>query len=178
MAEDDSKLLIISHKEGAKVNGSLKKFFPNAGYAVVNLGIGKNTKRYFTTSSYYSTHPLINYFLEEGPFSNSGRLNPGDIWMYGKESINAGLSKWPDTFIPVIMVNNSRGVAYCVFGIDPTNRMIWMSDPAIFGNSSSLFANYLNFQANRPENMVFLNNFIAWMSNAALYGDSFLNDFR
>jgi len=189
MDADKGKLLIISASHNLTYQrNALKKYeevFKN-GYSyehIVGINSGRTVVRYFHKEADLS-HPLVDYLLN-GPFSQELSVNPNNISLLGSSSsTNQGLKEWPDTFIPLIMAQiatgSNKGV-YCVFGIDPVNRMIWIGDPGIFGASSSLSSSYPNkenYLQSKTDNVAFLNNFIAWMTNAALYGEEFLEKFR
>jgi len=66
-------------------------------------------------------------------------------------------------------------VDYCVFGIDPTTRVIFMGDPAIFGSNTSTHDNAKNYVEDNTDNIAFMQNFAAWLTNAALWGVDFVN---
>ncbi|MCD8044725.1 MAG: hypothetical protein LUH10_16955 [Tannerellaceae bacterium] len=174
----DTKLLMITNKStgSEQLTGSLSRynqiFQPATNYTATSIGLSASVQRYFNTRI---EHPLIDYLLETGPFTDT-RIDPDKILLQGYNATNAGLTQWNDTFIPIIMAVKSNK-EYCVFGIDPVERLIIMTDPSIFGSQNRTY-NKNNFIESKPENIAFLNNFIAWMTNAALYGDEFLDKHR
>ncbi|MCD7977595.1 MAG: hypothetical protein LUG51_10725 [Tannerellaceae bacterium] len=154
-------------------NSGVSGYDTNSG----NLGVAATVKRYFNSDLDPEVNKLVAYMLKDGPFAqNNGHINPEEIQLQSKNATSRGLEKWPNTFIPLIMVNKGNK-KYCVFGIDPTNRLIILTDPGIFGcRPNSNFPNSTNFDS--EANQKFMNNFIAWMTRAASEGESFYKQFQ
>ncbi len=105
----------------------------------------------------------------DGPF---GEVDVTNIRNLGGGDTNAiGLTQWPSNFIPLIMSSSSPN--RCMVGIDPTNRFIWVGDTEIFHTNAQ--NNYGNLSS---EESKFFQNIIAYITNVALYGDTFNNQFK
>ncbi|MCC8143724.1 MAG: hypothetical protein LIO97_07390, partial [Tannerellaceae bacterium] len=120
---------------------------------------------------------LIAYLLKDGPFTKEDGviLNPANLKFKSRADVNRALSAWLDTFIPIIMAagtskNPDANIQCCVFGIDPTNRIIWLSDSGIFGSkniNNSLQPNNQNFPASfESEEQRFLNKVNKWITHS------------
>ncbi|GEM_PF-7008209 len=177
MDGSDRRFAFVTHNAGY-ASTSATRLNANFGtnYAVIDPNISATSSRYFNKNIDLN-HPLIAYLLN-GRF---GTVTPGNISLNGKSVQNRGLTKWPDTFVPIIMgiseTSSTRGQEVCLFGIDPVMRIIWITDPAIFGSKNTKDSNSMNYPAGSDHERL-LNNFIAWLTEAATYGDDFLDRFR
>lgn len=181
MDEYDNKFLMICtpRNTNTHMGTSLDRYmsvFGISGYAKTATNASANVERYFHKDA---KRVLIDYLLETGPFTTE-RIDRGNIKLYSHLAYNIGLSAWPETFIPLIMVD-VKSTPYCVFGIDPANRLIWIGDPGIFGSdgksTASSYSNYKNYLSDKQDNIKFLNNFISWMTMAVTEGSAFLDGF-
>jgi hypothetical protein len=125
---------------------------------------------------------LWDYLLKDGPFT-AGRAAPLSVQTieyrppWGAHHGARGISEWPQTFVPLILNNSYKNDAktYCALGIDPTtnimvlNAQLFNRDYASSGGSK--------FTENDDEGL-FLLNLLAYIVNAAQYGDAFTKQFR
>lgn len=185
MNADPKRFLFFTNK-GDYARLAMNKYqsaFGVSGYTVEAVNVAAAQNRYF--------HPdvegkLIDYLLKDGPFTGGQEIDRSQILLKSRGATNRGLVKWNEnTFVPIIMLDktDSKGntISYCVFGIDPTNRFVWSSDPGIFGSARSTSANvnYDNFDGYlHPENVKFLNNFIAWLTEALSKGEDFVGNYK
>ncbi|MCD8260504.1 MAG: hypothetical protein LUD15_02595 [Bacteroides sp.] len=150
-----NRLLFISEYAsyaGYMVNRYLNKH-AGGGYTIVSSNAAGRLERKLD-AKINKENKLVQYLLY-GPF---GEVE--NVTLCGRYGTNNALSSWPDTFIPIIMAGNNP--EHCVFGIDPTNRLIWLSDPSLFGSSTASYINYANFL--EDNNKKFLNNLIGWIT--------------
>lgn len=131
-------------------------------------------------------HPNVNtklmqFLLKDGPFTKNGEIPADGLGTMAHDGVNVYITSWPDTFIPIMMDPRENYKDRCIFGIDPTNRIIFCGDAEIFGNreggSAEIGYNYVHGPS-AVNNMKFLNNVIAWMTYAAQHGDIFLDQFK
>lgn len=150
-----------------------------AGYVVGFTNLHAPSRRLLNQSSELTSTKLYNYLVKDGPFTEGiAPIEPEKIELCANTSFNLYLSEWPETFIPIIMsLPSVGGITGCSFGIDPTHRIIFLGDPQVFGNYGASSVNYSGSEQ-APHNMKLLNNIIAWMTNAALYGDDFIDPFK
>ncbi len=168
--EKDSRKFIFFSTNGSYCSSNIDHYhnkFGDKGFKVTNYinadaGLDRTFNSNFTLEN-LDSNKLIAYLLKDGPFTQGGNaINPKNLKFKSYGTKNSALTNWPATFIPIIMAGGDN--TKCVFGIDPTNRVIWLSDSGIFGSKTSSHANYSNFAS--PDAQKFLNNFIAWMTYA------------
>lgn len=175
LAAKNTRILIVSPETAASGSGTL---LMGKGFTT---DLANNTAREQTrvVRGDHTTSSIHRFLLKDGPAANGEIIDASQIAFKTYDGVNAALTAWPATFIPIVM--DPRNDQKCLFGIDPTQRIIFLGDCEIFGNNEQPSAttgfNYVNppYAAN---NMKFLNNFIAWMTYAAQYGDAFLDQFK
>lgn len=163
-----NRLLIIS---GDYISSARQPILKNLGYGFdggsPSPSVSSATRR---TVRAGVTHPLFDYLFRNGPFTDGTNDIREGVSLRVRDTDLGQAIDWPDTFIPIIMNPNNSGA--CLFGIDPTLRIIY------FGDTDMFRSDYDNFNGTRPANELFLNNLIAWMTYATKYGDVFLNQFK
>jgi hypothetical protein len=114
---------------------------------------------------------LWDYLLKDGPFTNGVEINPASITFVTQGIYwgNIGLSSYPTTMIPIIMYNN-----HCTVGIDPTHNVAVIY-PQLF-NYNGTANDAIQIQGGPQDK--FLCNLLAFIVNAAQYGEDFTSQFK
>jgi hypothetical protein len=100
----------------------------------------------------------------DGPF---GTVNPAAFKLTPYyDHVDGRITNMPSTMIPLVIVN---GIP--MLSIDPTKNVVVIGNMDMFSGTNN------NFPAN-SDKWKFLQNFLAYMVNAAQYGDVFLNQFK
>lgn len=166
--------------------GSVTNYLP-AGYSLQNWDVSATLPRVISSAPTTSKATKLWKYLVggEGPF---GLVDESKLKIMSYDSNCAVMSKYPSTFIPIIMnpeTNTDRKGA--LFGIDPTNRFVVIADCELFHNPA--YRGGKNFNSNddgtgttaagaQAENLRFLQNVVAYVVNVSLYGDAFNNQFK
>ncbi len=106
-------------------------------------------------------------YLMNGPF---GTVNPNNVSLKPSDGNIAVVTKWPSTFIPLMYVPGST--TQVIFGIDPTNQVVWVGDSEMFHNYNN------NYASTNVDNIRFLKNVLAYCVHVNLYGNAFNNQFK
>jgi hypothetical protein len=100
----------------------------------------------------------------EGPF---GKVNPANVWLEPYyNNVDGTINNPPSTMMRLVTVNG-QGMLY----IDPTRNVVVIGNMDMFSATNDHFLKY-------PDKYRFLQNFLAYMVNAAQYGEVFLNQFK
>ncbi|MCD8176771.1 MAG: hypothetical protein LUE98_04835 [Tannerellaceae bacterium] len=174
--ESDKHVLFHSMDGGNYLSYLMSEGVIAQGFETRNDGTNRNTPRVLHPDYSPANNKLYKFLLEDGPFTENAPIGHGDISLIAYDAVTRFLTKWPDTFIPIIMYNYN-GTWICGFGIDPYYQYIYCGEIDLFGNYGSSSVNYSG-SPQAEANMKFLNNIIAYMTYSALYGNSFTDQFK
>ncbi|MCC8153477.1 MAG: hypothetical protein LIP01_04235 [Tannerellaceae bacterium] len=164
MQADPTAFLMITSSEAVEVTKILAQFKAKSGAAYGTAVQLSNISTRLRPVNARISHPLMNYLLN-GP---AGNITANQVHLQGAIQTSTGLppSAYPSTFVPVIM--STSDYYYCVFGIDPVNRLIILTDPGVFGAAPRFtnYPSYKNFLHTGTNNYTFLDNLTAWIMNA------------
>ncbi|MDR2129969.1 MAG: hypothetical protein LBP56_02165 [Odoribacteraceae bacterium] len=108
-----------------------------------------------------------DYILRDGPF---GPVNAANISIRSTDSYLARLDDTrPATTVPLLQRNNNGHVE---LAIDPVKRFLFIGNVEIFGTDQNILSEMNTDERN------FMKNIIAFVINAAQYGEYFLADFK
>lgn len=159
---DDIVFMLTNYK----AEKSLKDNMP-AGYTLTTGTAGRGNLEVRLNSAPTASREtkLWEYLVGgKGPF---GAVNVNNVIMMTDKYYTV-ITKWPSTFIPLIMDGSGR----CQFGIDPTIRFVPITNADIF--HTEVPGNY----PSNADNLAFARNVVAWVTHVALYGDGFTNQFK
>ena len=104
-----------------------------------------------------------------GPF---GEVNADNVDLHPRyDMVDGALSHAPPTLITLLTVRRENNAEYIQLAIDPVQNIV------IIGNMD-MFAGTNNRFPEGSDNWKFLHNFLAYVVNAAQYGDVFLSKFK
>ncbi len=159
-------------------DGYMSNSFSNIGlsdYRATSVAMSASLRRTFNPDQNILNNKLIKYLLEDGPFTAGGTpLTPDDIYIVGRDAANNFVSSYPSTFVPILVHPTNPGLV--ILGIDPVNRLVVCGDVDIFSSGAGTSVNWVGTRG--ENNQKFMNNFIAWIANAVMYGEDFTNQFK
>jgi hypothetical protein len=177
-ASQDRVLVVMGAPTVATDRDARRRLFTalGGGYTHANGGPATDaTIRTIRAGTNAGTHPLANYLFRTGPFTD-GTTDISSQINLRTNVRGSHLSRWPGTFIPLIMRGNTGDAASeCVVGIDPTNRVIFIGG-GYFGGLATGTTGF-NTSWQNPANIQFVRNIAAWMVEVTQQGEEFTNSF-
>ncbi|MCD8043318.1 MAG: hypothetical protein LUH10_09665 [Tannerellaceae bacterium] len=160
MQADPTVFLMITSSDATEVTKILAQYKAKSGKAYGTAVQLSNISTRLRPVNARVNNSLMNYLLTG--------ISANQVSLQGAIQTSAGLppAAYPSTFVPVIM--STSDYYYCVFGIDPVNRLIIMTDPGVFGAAPRFtnYPSYKNFQYTGTTNYKFLDNLTAWIMRA------------
>jgi len=175
---DPNSVYVVSQWETLN-SGAFLSLGVSSSYTVAGLlSISRSIPRRLNTDENVRRTELWKYIFQEGPF---GQVTVGNVALHPQDFTDQMyyLTNWPNTFIPLMYAPDASGqpnTGRALVGVDPTNRIIWIGHKDMFGidnTSESYIPNWIY-----TDNMIFLQNLIAWMVNVNNYGDVFNDRFK
>ncbi|MCD7929972.1 MAG: hypothetical protein LUH15_00580 [Tannerellaceae bacterium] len=160
MQADPTVFLMITSSDATEVTKILAQYKAKSGKAYGTAVQLSNISTRLRPVNARINNSLMNYLLTG--------ISANQVSLQGAIQTSAGLppAAYPSTFVPVIM--STSDYYYCVFGIDPVNRLIIMIDSGVFGAAPRFtnYPSYKNFQYTGTTNYKFLDNLTAWIMRA------------
>jgi hypothetical protein len=153
-------MVVNDNVHGANDREALLRLFSTA---YNTASVSNSIRTMASRPSGLAAQKVWDYIMVNGPF---GAVYAGTT--FTTDGYTRALTTWPSTTVPLLY-----GAGYPQVAIDPVLRILYIGDVDLFGTVGGRNS----FPAGSAK-LAFMNNIIAFMVNAAQYGDYFLSEFR